>query len=733
MITAQNLDITNTLKNFFGFDQFKGKQEEIIQSIIDKQDVFVIMPTGGGKSLCYQLPALTLEGTALIISPLIALMKNQVDAIRGFAQEEGIAHLMNSYLNKQELSKVKQDLKDKKTKMLYIAPESLVKEENIQFFKSIDISFVAVDEAHCISEWGHDFRPEYRRIKEIVHSIDSTIPIVALTATATPKVQHDIQKNLGMLNARVFKDTFNRPNLFYEIRPKTNVTKQLVQFVKQNEGKSGIVYCLSRKKVEEIAELLKINGIKALPYHAGLDASIRTEYQDKFLMEEVDVMVATIAFGMGIDKPDVRYVIHYDMPKTLEGYYQETGRAGRDGKEGNCVVFYNYKDIEKLEKFLANKPVMEQEIGKQMLMEVISFAESTACRRKYVLQYFGERFDEENCQSMCDNCKNPKEKMEVTSELQLLLQTIHELKENFKQKHIVQVLLGKTNSKIKAYKHDQLELFGEGADQTEHFWVSLIRQATVHGLIQKDIERFGVLTLTPEGIEYQKKPYTFFMALDHEFPEVESEDYDIITAKSPNSGALDQALFDLLKHLNKKIAQEKKIPPYVVFQETSLQEMATQYPTTIDQLKNISGVGHGKAVKFGAPFVAEIKKYVEENEIDIPSELVVKTAVNKSADKVFLIQSIDRKMLLEDIGKLKGWGVNEVISQIENIVDSGTKVNLDYYINDLLDKEQQQEIFSYFKTSEKDCVKTAFEAFDDEYTEEDLRLMRIKFISELGN
>lgn len=725
--------VQETLKNFFGFSGFKGSQEEIVQAVMDKKDVFVIMPTGGGKSLCYQLPALCLDGTAIIISPLIALMKNQVDAVRGFAHEEGIAHVLNSYLGKKEIQAVKADILSGKTKMLYIAPESLVKEDNIEFFKKMKISFVAVDEAHCISEWGHDFRPEYRRIKDIIHSIDSSIPMMALTATATPKVQGDIQKNLNMQEALVFKESFNRPNLYYELRPKTDVFRQMVQFIKQHQGKSGIVYCLSRKKVEEIAEMLNINGVKALPYHAGLDTAVRSDYQDKFLMEEVDVMVATIAFGMGIDKPDVRYVIHYDIPKTLEGYYQETGRGGRDGKEGHCLTFYNYKDIEKLEKFLANKPVTEQEIGKQMLLEMISYAESSACRRKYVLSYFGEGFDEENCRQMCDNCKNPKPKIDATSDFLLVCKVIEALKENFKTKYLIQFLLGVRNAKNKAYKHDEHEWFGEGVHEKESYWNALFRQAIVQQYFIKDVESFGVLKLMPKTRDFMQKPTEFYMALDHEYPEGDSDEFDVIIGKSSSSGALDSALYDVLKALNKKVALEKKVPPYVVFQEGSLAEMATQFPTTMDELKNISGVGQGKALKYGKPFIEAIQKYVQENEISRPSEMVVKTVVNKSVNKVFLIHSIDRKMTLEDIAKSKSWKMSEVIEQLEQIVESGTKINLNYYIDEVLDQDQQQEIFKYFKSCDEDSIPKAVKEFEDEYSEEDLRLMRLKFISELGN
>ncbi len=724
--------ISTVLKDVFGFNQFKAKQQEIIEAVLNQDDVFVIMPTGGGKSLCYQLPAIASEGTAVIISPLIALMKNQVDAVRNLGSDEGLAHFLNSSLNKTEITLVKRDVTEGKTKLLYLAPESLTKPENIDFFKSIKISFVAVDEAHCISEWGHDFRPEYRKIKEMVRAINQKIPLMALTATATPKVQVDIQKNLGMSNAIVFKDTFNRPNLHYEIRPKTNVLKEIVQYIKSNTGKSGIIYCLSRKKVEELAQTLQVNGIKALPYHAGLDGNHRAASQDKFLMEDVDVMVATIAFGMGIDKPDVRYVIHYDMPKSLEGYYQETGRAGRDGGEGNCIAFYNYRDIEKLEKFLTGKPLSEQEIGKQMLNEVVSYSESAVCRRKFLLQYFGEEFHTVDC-GKCDNCLNPKEKAEASAELKLILETILFLKEKFKSKYVIHVLIGKNSAKIKTYKHDSIPLFGAGQEQDEKFWISLMRQAIVHGFVVKDIETYGTVYLSDKGKEFIKNPTTFKIAIDHEYPEVEEADIETIAPKN-SSGALDQNLFDLLKSLNKKIAKEKNLPPYVIFQEPSLQDMSIQYPLTVEELKNVAGVGQGKALKYGKPFLETIKKYVEENEIERPFEMAVKSMVNKSVQKVFIIQSIDRKMDLEDIANAKGWNIKELIHQIEIIVDSGTRVNIDYYIDEILDREQQSDIYNYFRTSEKDCVKTALEQLEEnEFTEEDVRLMRIKFISELGN
>lgn len=733
MTEVASLNVKESLKQFFGFDSFKGHQETIVNSILEGNDTFVIMPTGGGKSLCYQMPALLSEGTAIIISPLIALMKNQVDSIRNYGATDDVAHFLNSSLSKQEATKVKQDIRDGKTKMLYVAPESLTKQENIAFFKGIKVSFVAVDEAHCISEWGHDFRPEYRRIKEMIKAIGLDVPIMALTATATPKVQQDIQKNLGMLEAKVFKASFNRPNLYYEVRPKINVAKEIIKYIKSHPGKSGLVYCLSRKKVEELAETLKVNGIKAIPYHAGMDAGARAGNQDKFLMEDVDVIVATIAFGMGIDKPDVRYVIHHDIPKSLEGYYQETGRSGRDGGEGRCIAFYSYKDIEKLEKFLHGKPLSEQEIGRQLIMETVAYAETSMCRRKYLLHYFGEHYEEENCGS-CDNCLNPKEKSETMDEMVLLLKTIGDIHEKFKAAHVINVLTGKGNSAVKSYKHHLLDIFGKGEEHDDKFWNAVIRQSLVTGLVYKEIENYGLLKLTDRGRAFIKNPHSVCISRDHNYDNILEEEDDLLLAQRAGSSAADEALFNTLKELRKKIAKDVNLPPYVIFQDPSLQDMATQYPVTTDELKNIVGVGAGKAQRYGKPFVELIKKYVEENEIERPQDMVVKSVINKSGQKVYIIHSIDRKLSLEDIGKAKGLTVNNVISEIESIVDSGTRVNLDYHINNILDKEHQSEIFDYFRSASSDSVEDAIAEFGaDVYSEDEIRLVRIKFISEMGN
>ncbi|HOY71821.1 MAG TPA: DNA helicase RecQ, partial [Tenuifilaceae bacterium] len=702
-----------------------------IHNVLTGNDTFVLMPTGGGKSLCYQLPALILDGTAIIISPLIALMKNQVDSMRAFVLEEGIAHFMNSSLNKTQLQKVRQDVTNGVTKMLYVAPESLTKEENIQFLKQIKISFYAIDEAHCISEWGHDFRPEYRRIRPIINEI-GTAPIIALTATATPKVQHDIQKNLGMLNASVFKSSFNRPNLYYEVRPKVNAVKEIIKYIKSNQGKSGIIYCLSRKKVEEMAEILKINGIKALPYHAGMDAATRSENQDKFLMEEVDVIVATIAFGMGIDKPDVRFVIHYDIPKSLEGYYQETGRAGRDGGEGQCITFYSYKDIQKLEKFMQGKPVSEQEIGKQLLLETVSYAESSMCRRKTLLNYFGEEYDEENCNS-CDNCLHPKTQFEGKEELQMVLETVLAVNQKFKADHIVNILLGNVTAAVKSYKHNQLDTFGEGAEKDSRFWNSIIRQALVMKFLDKDIENYGLLFITPKGQEFIDKPTDVLFTLDHEYEE--ADDDESIGMPMDRSGAVDDELLAMLKDLRKKMAKKKNLPPFVIFQDPSLEDMAIQYPITIEELHSITGVGAGKAKRFGQEFVELIKAYVEDKDIIRPQDMVVKSVATKSLLKVYIIQSIDRKMDLEDIANAKNLEMDELLNEIEAIVNSGTKINLDYYINQVIDEDKQEEIFDYFRNeAETESLEEALVALGDEdYTEEEIRLMRIKFLSEMGN
>ncbi|SFE71827.1 DNA helicase RecQ [Thermophagus xiamenensis] len=725
---TKQVDLKRYLKKHFGFDTFKGNQEEIIKNVLAGNDTFVLMPTGGGKSLCYQLPALILEGTAIVISPLIALMKNQVDAMRSFSEDDGIAHFLNSSLTKSAIQKVKEDVIAGRTRLLYVAPESLTKEENIQFLKQVKISFYAVDEAHCISEWGHDFRPEYRRIRPIINEIGEA-PVIALTATATPKVQHDIQKNLGMLNARVFKSSFNRPNLYYEVRPKVNATREIIKILKDNPGKSAIIYCLSRKKVEELAETLVVNGIKALAYHAGMDAATRSKNQDKFLMEEIDVIVATIAFGMGIDKPDVRMVIHYDIPKSLEGYYQETGRAGRDGGEGKCIAFYSYKDIQKLEKFMQGKPLAEQEIGKQLLLETVAYAESSLCRRKTLLHYFGESYTEENC-GACDNCLNPKEQFDGEEYILKVLNVVKEVKERFKTEHIVDILTGKVTSVIKSYHHHELDIFGCGDDEDEKFWLAVIRQALVAGLLSKDIENYGLLKLTDKGHQYLEKPYQIRLTRDHDFDEMEQE-----SLSAGGTAALDNTLFSMLKDLRKKISKEKKLPPFVIFQDTSLEAMATYYPITLEELQNMPGVGAGKAKRYGSEFVKLIKRHVEENEIERPMDMVVKTVANKSKFKVSIIQSIDRQISLDDIAESKGIDLLELLKEIESIVYSGTKVNIDYYINQVMDEEHRDDIFYYFKEdAETDDINVALEELgEDEYSEEDIRMVRIKFISEVGN
>ncbi len=726
--------LSDCLQKFFGFDTFKGQQEAIITSLLEGKDTFVIMPTGGGKSLCYQLPALVSEGTAIIISPLIALMKNQVDALRNFGNEDGIAHFLNSSLSKTEITKVKKDITDGKTKLLYVAPESLTKEDNVAFFNEIKISFFAIDEAHCISEWGHDFRPEYRRLRPIIEQIGK-VPIIALTATATPKVQQDIQKNLGMTSANVYKSSFNRNNLYYEIRPKQNAIKEIIKYIKTQQGKSGIVYCLSRKKVEELAESLRVNGVKALPYHAGLEAKERAKTQDAFLMEDIDVIVATIAFGMGIDKPDVRFVVHHDIPKSLEGYYQETGRAGRDGGEGNCVTFYSYDDIAKLEKFMKGKPVAEQEIGKQLLLETVSYAETSNCRRKFLLHYFGEEFDEVGCDGMCDNCRNPKQKFEGMDDIALAIEAVLDVKEKFKTQDVINVLLGTINATIKSYKHNELECFGKGAedDKNEKYWNAVFRQALVSGFLSKDIENYGLLKVTAEGKKYMDDPYSMMITKDHDYEGGESDNDSEGPGNKGGSGA-DAALFAALKDLLKQTAHKLKLPPYVIFQEMSLEEMAIQYPIKMEELVNITGVGQGKAQKFGKPFLDLISKYVEENEIDRPLDMVVKSIVNKSGLKVYIIQNIDRKLPLEDVAKAKGLNLSELITEIEHIVHSGTKVNISYYLNEILDDDKQQEALEYFKESDTDSVAAAVkELGEEEYTEEEIRLMRIKFMSEFGN
>lgn len=720
--------IQDYLKKYFGFDTFKGNQEPIISNVLAGRDTFVLMPTGGGKSLCYQLPAVMKKGTAIVISPLIALMKNQVDAMRNFSTDDDVAHFLNSSLTKAEITRVKKDVMSGKAKLLYVAPESLTKEENIEFLKNIEISFYAIDEAHCISEWGHDFRPEYRRIRPIIDTIGRS-PIIALTATATPKVQHDIQKNLGILDADVYKSSFNRPNLYYEVKSKQDVTKEIIKYIKNNTGKSGIIYCLSRKKVEEMAEVLKVNGIKALPYHAGMDSATRTLNQDKFLMEEADVIVATIAFGMGIDKPDVRFVIHYDIPKSLEGYYQETGRAGRDGGEGNCIAYYSYNDIVKLEKFMQGKPIAEQEIGKQLLLETVSYAESSVCRRKLLLHYFGEEYHKENCEA-CDNCLHPKSQFEGNEAVVSVLETILAVKEKFKADHIANILSGKVTSAIKSYKHHKIEFFGIGDDKDEKFWNMVIRQALIAKFLTKDIENYGLLKITQKGMEFLENPTSFMLAEDHDYADTTDEE----NAFGARTATVDDELFSILRDLRKKISKQKDVPPFVIFQDPSLEDMAIQYPISIDELQNISGVGAGKAQRYGQEFIEIIQKYVEEKEIIRPLDMVVKSVVNKSGIKVYIIQSIDMKRPLEDIAEAKGLEMGELISEIEAIVNSGTRINLDYYVNNSIDEERQHDIYAYFREeAESDSLAVAIKELGNEFEEEEIRLIRIKFLSEMGN
>jgi len=721
-------NLNKILKQNFGFSKFKGNQEAIIQNVLNGGDTFVLMPTGGGKSLCYQLPSLIMDGTAIVISPLIALMKNQVDAMRAFSTDDGIAHFLNSSLNKTEIQKVRDDVTAGRTKLLYVAPESLTKEENVEFLKTVEISFYAIDEAHCISEWGHDFRPEYRKIRPIVNDI-ARKPIIALTATATPKVQHDIQKNLNILQAEVFKSSFNRPNLYYEIRPKNNATKEIIKYIKANTGKSGIIYCLSRKKVEELAEALQVNGIKALAYHAGMDSANRSNNQDMFLMEEVDVIVATIAFGMGIDKPDVRYVIHYDIPKSIEGYYQETGRAGRDGGEGKCITFYSYKDIQKLEKFIQGKPVAEQEIGKQLLLETATFAESSVCRRVTLLNYFGEELKEE-CNN-CDNCLNPKKQFEGKDYMLTVLDCIIEAKQMFKANEISDILTGKETSIIKTYKLDKIESFGLGKEKDKKFWNAVIRQGIIAKILDKEIENYGILKVTYVGQEFMKNPHSIMLVEDHDYDE---QDSDKTLNNGGAGGGADATLLKMLKDLRKSIAKRKNVPPFVVFQDPSLDDMAIQYPITMDELANIHGVGQGKAAKFGGEFVSLIKKYVEENEIERPLDLVVKSVVNKSGKKVYYIQSIDRKLSLDEIARAKGLNFDELLSELEAIVYSGTKLNIQYYLDDVMDEDKQDDIYDYFLEAESDDIEDALDELDDDdYSDEDIRLIRIKFLSEMAN
>lgn len=721
----------DNLQIFFGFDTFKGEQEAIITNILQKNDTFVIMPTGGGKSICYQLPALMSEGTAIVISPLIALMKNQVDQLRAFGGSDSIAHFLNSSLNKSEIAQVKKDVIDQKTKLLYVAPESLSKAENIEFLRYITVSFVAVDEAHCISEWGHDFRPEYRKIRQVINNIGDNIPIIALTATATPKVQSDIRKNLNMVNATLFKSSFNRPNLYYQVRPKVDVVKEIVKFIKNNTGKSGIIYCLSRKKVEEIAEILKINGIRAYPYHAGLDAKTRAETQDLFLMEGADVIVATIAFGMGIDKPDVRFVIHHDIPKSMEGYYQETGRAGRDGGEGVCVAFYSEKDVEKLTKFMKDKPVAEREIGTQILKEVIDYSESAVCRRKQILHYFGEDFDATGCNCMCDNCNAEKTYFEAQESLSHVLQFVQEQGDKFDDIHITNVMMGQNNQPVSSYKHDQHPLYGIGKEEGIIYWKSFFRQAILENFLSKDIENYGLLRITDKGRDFIANPYSIKFIMNKPIEAVKSTG----EGNAEETGAaVDTTLLKILKDLRKKIAKQKSLPPFVIFQDPSLEEMCIHYPITIDELKQIQGVGSGKALKFGSQFVSLIKSYVEENEIERPNDLIIKSTANKSALKVSIIQNIDRKIGLEDIASAKGITYEDILREVESIVNSGTKLNLGYFIDEMLDEDRQDEIFDYFKEAETDSIDAALkELGDDDYSFEDIQLMRIKFMSEFGN
>jgi len=733
-MSIDETDLHQALKKYFGFDKFKGLQEEVIKSVVAGKNTFVVMPTGGGKSLCYQLPALMKEGTAIVVSPLIALMKNQVDAIRGVSNEEGVAHVLNSSLNKTQVKRVKDDIEKGITKLLYVAPESLTKEENVEFLKSQKISFMAIDEAHCISEWGHDFRPEYRNLRHIIKRIGDNIPMVGLTATATPKVQEDILKNLGITDATTFKASFNRPNLFYEVRPKTkSVDADIIRFVKQNQGKSGIVYCLSRKRVEELAQVLQVNGVKAVPYHAGLDAKTRVKHQDMFLMEDADVVVATIAFGMGIDKPDVRFVIHHDIPKSIESYYQETGRAGRDGGEGHCLAYYAYKDIEKLEKFMSGKPVAEQEIGHALLQEVVAFAETAVSRRKFILHYFGEAFDNETGEGgdMDDNVRNPKKKSEAKDEVVTLIEVVAKTHETYKSKDLVNVIIGKENALIKSHKTDSQPFFGIGKNKDGKFWMALIRQVLVAGYLRKDIETYGVLKVTDLGREFVSKPTSFMMAEDHIFDE--GDHTGIITAKKGAGASVDEKLMSMLKDLRKRNAKKLGVPPFVVFQDPSLEDMALKYPISMEELSNVHGVGEGKAKKYGRDFIDLISSYVEENDIIRPEDMIVKSTGSNSALKLYIIQNIDRKLPLDDIASAKGLEMQDFVKEMEAIVYSGTKLNINYWLNDILDEDQQEEIHEYFMESETDKIDEAIEEFDGEYDDEELRLYRIKFISEVAN
>ena len=724
---AKNNKLISALKEYFGFEMFKGNQEAIIENLLAERDTFVLMPTGGGKSLCYQLPARLMEGTAIVISPLIALMKNQVDAMRSYSEEDGIAHFMNSSLTKQAIEAVKNDVREGRTKLLYVAPESLTKEENVAFLKDVPISFYAIDEAHCISEWGHDFRPEYRNIRPIINRI-GVRPIIALTATATPKVQHDIQKNLGMTDAAVFKSSFNRPNLYYEVRPKTkDVDREIIKFIKANEGKSGIIYCLSRKKVEELAEVLRLNDIKALPYHAGMDSAVRSANQDAFLSEDVDVIVATIAFGMGIDKPDVRFVIHYDIPKSLEGYYQETGRAGRDGGEGKCITFYSRKDLDKLEKFMQGKPIAEQEIGKQLLLETRDYAESSVCRRRSLLHYFGETYDRDNCGN-CDNCLKPKKRVEASEELRAAIETILTLRERFKPEYIAHVMMGDATNEIKGYKHNELEVFGCANERDEKFLMAVIRQGVFADYLAKDIENYGVIKVTKEGKNFLNSREKFWIVEDNEYTEMLDEEL-----RGGGSGAVDSQLFSILKDLRRKIAKQHGLPTYVIFQEPSLDAMATTYPISIEELQNIPGVGPGKAKRYGQEFIDLIKKYVDENEIERPEDMRVRTVANRSKNKIELITAIDRKVSLDALAESKDMEFSELLDELEAIVYSGTKINVSYFIEETIDQDIEEDIFDYFKESDTDDIETAMQELGDDYTEEEIRLVRIKFLSEMGN
>ncbi len=731
-MNSNEIDIHKELKKYFGFNQFRGLQEQVIKSILNKKNSFVIMPTGGGKSLCYQLPALVQEGTAIVVSPLIALMKNQVDAIRSLSSEYGIANVLNSSLTKTEITQVKKDITDGVTKLLYVAPESLTKEEYIEFLRGVKISFVAIDEAHCISEWGHDFRPEYRNLKNIIKQLGD-VPVIGLTATATPKVQEDILKNLDMSDADTFKASFNRPNLYYEVRTKTkNIESDIIRFIKLHKGKSGIIYCLSRKKVEAIAEVLQVNGISAVPYHAGLDAKTRAKHQDMFLMEDVDVVVATIAFGMGIDKPDVRFVIHHDIPKSLESYYQETGRAGRDGGEGHCMAYYSYKDVEKLEKFMSGKPVAEQEIGFALLQEVVAYAETSMSRRKFLLHYFGEEFDDENGDGadMDDNVRNPKTKVEAQNDVVKLLQVVRDTKHLYKSKEVVFTLIGRVNAVIKAHRTDSQTFFGCGSDKDERYWMALLRQVLVAGYLNKDIETYGIVKISEKGLKYIEKPTSFLMSEDHEYSE--SEDEAIVTA-SKSTGTADEALMKMLQELRKKVGKKLGVPPFVVFQDPSLEDMALKYPITLDELGNVHGVGEGKAKKYGKEFIELINRYVEDNDIIRPDDLVVKSTGANSANKLYIIQNIDRKLSLKDIASGKGLKMDELIKEMEQIVNSGTKLNIKYWVDELLDDDQQEEIHDYFMESESDNIEAALKEFDGDYDLDELRFMRIKFISEVAN